>query len=571
VKSDSFHRIVHHHRKPLIFLLLTFGSYFIYLFAQMLQVRPDGLWAGHVHVWGDWSLHIAMVNIFAYKPPAEWFAYHPYYAGGKLTYGFLTNLISAILMRLGWSLPVAMLIPSMLFGIALTIGLYAVFYQLLRSQKAAVASVVVFFCSSGLGFIRFLGDWLNNPTLESLLFPLKDYTRLEMDYQWLAGNWFTGMLIPQRAYLLGMAITVWVMAAVLWVFLRVTKHPKTALSRTQKTALVIAGVGAGILPITHMHSFIVLVITCMVFGLLTIKHWQKWLWFAVPAGLLSTVLYWQFVKGGIENPEFMQIMIGWTAPKGNNPVQHLVNWVIMWWRIWGVTIPLALMGVVVARKKLPLVAQGFLFAGFAVFALANIILFQPIQWDNSKLFMWAYFFFSPLAVLYLQDIWRGVAQSSKVLAILLFILLTGSGYMEMVRFARFDKNSLPMASIGDIQFGEQIRQNTDSQAVFLTSPEHNHPVMEWGVRPILLGYPGWAFNFGFLYRQRELDIYTMYAGGSETESLLKKYGVSYVVIGPSERYNRNMKVNEAYFTKYPLILHYNNMKVYDVRGLTGGR
>jgi uncharacterized membrane protein len=95
--------------------------------------------------------------------------------------------------------------------------------------------------------------------------------------------------------------------------------------------------------------------------------------------------------------------------------------------------------------------------------------------------------------------------------------------------------------------------------------------MEWGVRPILLGYPGWAFNFGFLYRQRELDIYTMYAGGSETESLLKKYGVSYVVIGPSERYNRNMKVNEAYFTKYPLILHYNNMKVYDVRGLTGGR
>jgi hypothetical protein len=199
------------------------------------------------------------------------------------------------------------------------------------------------------------------------------------------------------------------------------------------------------------------------------------------------VLYWQFVKGGIENPEFMQIMIGWTAPKGNNPVQHLVNWVIMWWRIWGVTIPLALMGVVVARKKLPLVAQGFLFAGFAVFALANIILFQPIQWDNSKLFMWAYFFFSPLAVLYLQDIWRGVAQSSKVLAILLFILLTGSGYMEMVRFARFDKNSLPMASIGDIQFGEQIRQNTDSQAVFLTSPEHNHPVMEWGVRPILLG------------------------------------------------------------------------------------
>jgi len=567
--SPLLKRVLRNHRGSLFFLMMTFGLYFVYIFSQMLQIRPDGLYAGHVHIWGDWSLHIAMVNIFALKPPGEWFAYHPYYAGGKLTYGFLTNLISGLLMRLGFSLPAAMLLPSMVFGIVLVIGLYVIFYQILKSQKAAVASVVVYFCSSGLGFLRFLSEWLSTPSLERLLYPTKDYTRLEKQYQWLAGNWFNGMLIPQRAYLLGMAMTVWIMAAMLWVFLQVIKKPKAELSKEQKIVLIIAGTAAGLLPITHMHSFIVLVITSALVGLLTISHWKKWLWFGVPAGVISTFLYWHFVKGGIENPEFMQILIGWTAAAGNNPVQHLVNWLTMWWEIWGVMIPLALMGIGLARKRLPMLVQGFLLSGFVIFALANIILFQPIHWDNSKLFMWVYFFLSPLAVLFLQDMWRNKTYGPRIMVIILFILLTGSGYMEMWRLSRFDKNSLMMASNEDMEFGQVVRTVTHSQAVFLTSPEHNHPVMQWGVRPILLGYPGWAFNFGFLYRQREIDVRTMFLGGPSAETLLRMYSISYVVIGPTERHNFNPNI--SYYSEYPLVISDGNYQVYDVREITGGK
>lgn len=566
--SPTVRKVLHEHRGSIFFLLLTFGLYFVHVFSQMLVMKPTGLWAGHVHIWGDWSLHIAMVNIFALKPPDEWFAYHPYYAYGKFTYGFLTNLISGLLMRVGFSLPAAMLFPSMVFGIVLTLGLYTIFYQLLKTQKAAVTAVVVFFCSSGLGFLRFLSDWLNNPTAANFFFPRQDFTRLERQYQWLAGNWFTGMLVPQRSYLLGMSITVWVMAGVLWVFLRVTKKPKVELTKEQKIILVACGVGAGILPITHMHSFIVLVITSALLGLLTIKQWKKWLWYAVPAGLISTVLYWNFIKGGIENPEFMQVLLGWTAPAGNNPLQHFINWLTMWWEIWGVMFPLALIGIPLARKKLPPISQAFILAGFVVFALANIILFQPIQWDNSKLFMWVYFFLSPLAVLSLQQLWRERAKGSRIIAVVLFILLTGSGYMEMWRLTHFDRNSLEMSSMDDIQLGEKIRQQTNSQSVFLTATAHNHPVMEWGVRPILLGYPGWAFNFGFLYRPREVDINTMFLGGTQAEELLKKYKVSYVAIGPAEL--QLFRANEAYFRKYPLAVTSQNYRIYDVRSLTGG-
>ena len=139
----------------------------------------------------------------------------------------------------------------------------------------------------------------------------------------------------------------------------------------------------------------------------------------------------------------------------------------------------------------------------------------------------------------------------------------------MWRLTRFDKNSYMMASNQDIKFGQILRETTNSEAVFLTSPEHNHPVMEWGVRPILLGYPGWAFNFGFLYRQRELDITTMYQGGKTAEELLKKYKISYVVIGPAERHN--FKPNDSYFSQFPLSTNSGEFRVYDVRELTGGK
>jgi len=544
--------------------------YFTYLFAHILEYRADGLWAGHVHVWGDWSLHIAMANIFAYKAPQEWFAYHPYYAYGKFTYGFITNMISGLLIRGGLSLPNAFIFPSIIFSIILVYGLYVVYFNVLKTQKAAVTAVFLFFCSSGLGFLRFIPDLLLQPTLEHLFWPTRDYSRLEVPYQWLAGNWVTGMLMPQRAYLLGMAITVWVMACIIWIFNK-KKNSAVSLLPIHKALLVSAGVAAGFLPITHMHSFIVLIILCCVLGLVTLKQWKIWLWFAVPAGIISTLFYLRFVKGGIENPNFMSILIGWTAPKGENEFTHFLNWLKMWWEIWGLSLPVSVIGVWIAWKKLDLLKFSFLISGFVVFLLANIVLFQPIQWDNSKLFMWAYFFFAALMTLVLQHLWRVKhgRVAIKGFAIFLAVLLTATGFIELARLLRFDKQSYLMASTEDMELGQIIRQYTNSQSVFMIAPTHNHPAMEWGVRPILLGYPGWAYNFGFMYQQREADIHTMYKGGPVAEELLKKYKVSYVSFGPAELYD--LHGDETYYQqRFPLYIKGKEHRIYDVRALTGG-
>jgi uncharacterized membrane protein len=95
-----------------------------------------------------------------------------------------------------------------------------------------------------------------------------------------------------------------------------------------------------------------------------------------------------------------------------------------------------------------------------------------------------------------------------------------------------------------------VRDNTSVDAVILTSDNVTNPISIMSARPILIGYPGWMFNYGFSYTQRQHDIENMYQG-KDTETLLKKYDISYVYIGASEqKYNPDIK----YFSShYPLV------------------
>jgi hypothetical protein len=67
-------------------------------------------------------------------------------------------------------------------------------------------------------------------------------------------------------------------------------------------------------------------------------------------------------------------------------------------------------------------------------------------------------------------------------------------------------------------------------------------------RQSLLGHPGWIFSRGLDYTQREKDIAQMYEGAPDAETLLKKYHVEYVLIGPEER--ATLHVNETFWSRY---------------------
>ncbi len=549
-------RLFQIHKKSLFILLGTWGIYFLVLFLRTLEFQPEGLYANHINVWSDWSIHIGMANIFAYKAPQDWFAYHPMYADGKFTYGFLTNFISGMLMRAGFSLYFAFIVPSIIYSIFLLLGMYTLFYLVLKSQKQTLLAISIFFLSSGVGFIKFFRDLYHQYSWGQLLFPDPglDYSQ-EVEYQWYTGNFIVGMLLPQRAFLLGMTMAIWVLVGIIHVL-----QDEAGSERKHKFILLSSSFLAGILPITHMHSFIVLFI---ITGLLCIISYDRWrqllFYYAIPTGILALTLYFLFIAGGIENPNFMKWTPGWTTQGG------LIAWVIMWLKIWGLMLPMTGLGFFLLCHQSAIV-KAFFIGFLMVFAMANLIMFQPTPWDNSKLFLWAYFGFSGLTTMSLAWLWKhGGKYISRIDVIFIIIMLTLTGFLELIRLQRIEKTNHPfMTSQEDINLGISIRGKTNPLARFLTAPIHNHLVMMWGARPVLLGDRGWVYNYGFLAGKKEEDLKSMFLGGVGTQELLKRNRISYVVIGPGEIHD--WQANEPYYkTHYPLAFQNKNYRIYDVR------
>jgi hypothetical protein len=541
------------HKKYLIFLLCTFFLYLAVTFLRVLIWQPDGLYTSFDNAWGDWPLHIAMTNTFAYHEPSQWFLNHPAYAGAPLHYYFLSNFISGMLIRVGFSLYAAMVIPSLLYSFVIVFGLYLFLGQLLSSKKQAVLATSFFFLSSGPGFLSFLSDVFKKG-LSPILFPLiTDYGEA-IEYDWLAANFVDSILVPQRAFLLGLALCLTVLN--LLYFTLTTK--KTAQNQTGiKKILFTAGCLAGVTVLAQIHSFITLVIVAGLLCAVSYKRWKELLFFVVPAGVISSLLYFNFLNRGIENPTFMEGQIGWSAAgKG------FVEWVVMWLKIWGSMLPLAAIGAYTFRTK-SVHAKTTIVGLAVVFGIANLFRFQPFLWDNSKFFAWSYIGFSALVAHLLALIWRKEVPG-KILALFLIFTLTVTGFLELYRLATNDVRRLQISNADDIQLGLTIRKETDPSARFLTDTNHNNWVMMWGTRPIVLGYTGWVYSHGLLYSDREQDVLTMFRGGQKALELLKNYQVSYVVIGPGEL--RNQRANEAYFAStFPLAFSNTETRIYDVR------
>lgn len=557
---DSLISLYQTHQKSLIILYSTWGIYFLFLFIRVIKFNSDELFVSHVNVWSDWPLHISMVNIFAYKNPQDWFAYHPIYADGKFTYGFLTNFISGMLIRAGFFLYFALIIPSLLYVFSLLLGMYSLFNLVLKSQAQSLIAISLFFLSSGLGFIDFILHIIQDHSLNNLLnlsFFEKtlDYTRRE-NYQWYSGNVIVGMLLPQRAFLLGITSAIWALVGILFVLLDNSKN-----QQKHQLILFISSLLSGILAITHMHSLIALFFILIPVFMVSYQQWQKLLfYYIIPTTILAITLYLIFIAGGIESSKFMTWTLGWTSQGG------FWGWMMMWLKLWGLMLPVAVFGFSRLSGRSPVI-KAFFFGFFLLFGVANLITFQPIPWDNSKLFLWVYLGFSSLAAKSLSLTWTTKTKwkiIDKLSVIFLVIILSFTGFLELIRLQT--SNYLLITSNDDIQLGIKIREKTDPLARFLTATSHNHFIMVWAARPILMGYTAWVANFGFLYEKREKDLKLMFKGGENTINLLKKYRISYVVIGHGEL--NNFQANEEYYqSHFPLAFQNQNYRIYDVRSL----
>jgi hypothetical protein len=533
--------------RALVAILASWGVYFCVLWSRMLYETSDGLYAGWRTVWADWSAHFAYANVFAYRPVGEWFSSHPVFAEASFDYPFLADALSGLLMRVGMDRVGAFLLPSVIATLVLLVLLFVFYEQLLRSPKLAFLACTLFFTNGGLGFLKFATDLAQDPNLEMLFLPPREYTWLtDFDIKWI--NIVSSELLPQRALLLGIPLGLMVLIAL-------RRYVASGFAGVSRAKLCALGALPAVLVITHMHSFLALVLLCGMLLLFDRRNYPQWLIFAgasaLPSVILFALLYSDTGAGG-----FIEWYPGWLTNAAQK--SELPLWVFLMLN-WGIFLPIAAVSLI----RFQYYRDPLVLGGVVLFVLCFLFRFQPNVWDNTKLLTWSHLLLCVPVARYLAHLWSRPAWVSRCTAVALLLFTTASGSLDLWRMTRTDQVSVRMWSRDEMELAEAFQEISSPTSLVLCSDHHHHWVPSLSGRRVMLGYRGWLASYGVDYKPVERDVRTMLGGGPGAEALIDRYGVDFVVIGRTEQQDFN--ADESYFEQHhELILEQANYKVFAV-------
>ena len=477
---------------------------------KLLLTQEDGLHTGIINAYGDIAWHMANITMFAEGqtlPPEN-----PIFAGTRLTYPFMTNFLSAILLVAGASIPASVNVPAVILIPVLLTLVYCLTREYSGSKNAAtIAMLLILFGGATLGWTRFGSDFqASNVSLFEFLLelPNRDYSGVGTDedgYHFL--NPITTLLLPQRSFLFGIPLALSIL-----ILLKPTK-------KIDETRYILAGVLAGLLPLFHAHTVLVMIPT--IIGLFILSPGTHWILFILPALIvgLPEVLY--YARGQQESGSFFRFEPGWMS--GDIP------FVWYWIKNTGLLIPLALAGLFI--KDAPKTLKVLTISGLIMLIAGNTFLFAPWAWDNFKILVfWLIFSVPMLGWLAMYIIKRKPFKYVTALVVVILAVHMLSAALDIWKLA------LPTASAygewdnGAIAAGEMIRQNTNPGDTILTAPYHNSPVVLAG-RARYLGFAAHVWSHGGLPWDRENAIKPYYQGTLEE---LPDFTPDYVVVGPIE-------------------------------------
>ncbi|HKQ51062.1 MAG TPA: hypothetical protein VJT74_01745, partial [Pyrinomonadaceae bacterium] len=339
-------------------------------------------------------------------------------------------------------------------------------------------------------------------------------------------------------------------------------RPSVELPRfTVMQRMAAAGAVAGLLPLVHAHSFVVVMVVGAGVALLTggLKQWRAWAaFFAVAVVVAAPQMWWATHGTSVRASDFFGAHFGWDHGEENV--------LLFWLKNTGLLIPL-LVAALFWRERVggvtqPLVPRRLLlfYLPFTLcFIVPNLIKLAPWVWDNIKVIYYWFLASVPLVALLLARLMRG-NWHTRAAAVALLVTLTLAGALDVwsvasraAEFRIFDADG--------VRFAETIKQQTRPRATVLHEPTFDTPVFLTGRRSVM-GYPGHIGSHGIDWEERWRDIKRIYSGGSAAEQLLAKYGVEFVVVGPHER--REATVNETFFARFELVGETGEYRLYKI-------
>lgn len=503
------------------------------------NLLPSGgaLYVGQ-STYGDLALHTGIItSLEGAKFPAD----YSILPGARLSYPFLADSLSATGLVMGLSLQAALNIPSALM-LALVFSGYALLaLRLAGSRRAAALSVLLLFLNGGLGFLYafdMLGESLGRAGehemqmgvwLERLSGMMSGWyqtpvNHAEFDtYNLRWSNIIADMLTPQRTFLAGWAL-LFPCLYLLW-----TGLEEEALDRRR---FILLGLLAGGLPLIHTHSFLALGLVSagwLARSLLLRRSVGRFFLYGGIAVLLALpqLIFFTFPQSGGEG--FLRFHFNWV----NNPGGQGLRDGYLWFYVKNIGLPFLLLIFSLFEKN---GRHRFLYSGaFAVFIAAELIVFQPNEYDNNKLFYVWYALCVPAVSDYalgLYDRLKGL-RARPLMAALACLALFLSGSLSLAREAvsRYQAYSPTQTALADF-----AREETEPGSLFIAWPEqHLNPVSALAGRRLVCGPMLWLHWHGFDLSERQADIASFYKDPRLNASVLSKYAVDYILLGPDER------------------------------------
>lgn len=518
-----------------------------YLLHTHILHEVDGTLHTGQSCYGDLPMHLGFIEYIAQSgefPPT-----YPLLGGEhRFGYPFLCESVSSVFRVLGADLRTAYLLPV----VPAFVSAFGMFWQLarrvLQSTAKACLAFYLFFMGSGFGFVYFLGSAADFAGIFTGFYTTPTNYTAE-NIIWV--NPIVDLMIPQRATLFGWSILLPALY-LLWRFC----YEGQARLWLPLTLLVLP------LPLLHTHSALALVLLCLVSGFYTVIHRPRtrqvllpWLGLALVCGIawlgqmLPTVL-----AQSLDGQNMLRLHFNWVNNPGDGTLKDNYFWFYI--KNIGVVYLLLIPAWLHAERR-----QRWLYGGgLLIWALAEVVVFQPNTYDNNKLlYVWHMLGCLLVAQLLTDVAARLRSRPVRVLALgtVCFLAMFGS----VLTVAREALSDYQHWNVDEIALAEYVARNAESDALFLTSDRHTNPVFSLAGRHILCGSGSYVYYHGMDYGDEYAAMRLLYE--APDASILELWGVDYVVFDASV--TAEFAADESWYAaRYPVWYENGSCRVYQI-------
>ncbi|MEI8311143.1 MAG: hypothetical protein WCH98_10340 [Verrucomicrobiota bacterium] len=413
---------------------------------------------------GDISLHIHLIRYLS--GGVDFWPASPILAGAQLTYPLGVDLFNSLLLCAGVPLEKGLIWVG-LFGAGLS-G-----WALWRWGGAFAVAALLF--NGGLaGF---------------LVFQTGQISDFQTELPWK--NFFLAMFVTQRGLLYALPCGLFLLSA--WredFFGGGSGVPRWV------TFLLYAT-----MPLFSAHAFVFLsfVLAC---AFLVAPRQRMFLAAFVACAIPPATAALFYVTGHFAASSGLRWLPGWMQ-KSDAWLNYANNSGHLWlhdpaaWIFWiwnfGISLPLLLLlgcKIIWTRRKDAICFAG---TGLFVFLVCCFVSFAPWEWDNTKLFLWAWLACAPF-------LWEMISKWPAPVRAITCFLLFFSGAVSLVG-GLDGRHGYKLTSRSELATAAAVLASVPFEDRIAVEPDFNNPVILLG-RPVLCGYEGHLWSHGLDYHRQ---------------------------------------------------------------------